>query len=551
MLLEEAPATGGQIEELPATSDEGPFEVSADDRYLLDLSGISDTDYPAAEHALIRYRSVVEQGDARLVVILPFGLNWMLREDLSPLVVTLERPRGRAVFSRHLRVQGLTFAPDDLDTSELHHLFSVAPMRELARLAELVAEARDAKRYGSTFATWRDAGVAAATDWAEEVARLLQEHRGAQARALLLSAAMVSDSPAEAALGGAQLLTEILRHESEDTVGLARAGLGEQLRALGIERSNSGKISFQRLAYDGAVRKHFWVNFPDLRPAFRDWVAKLITLPELSAEGRMNLIARFTEQSMSTGRPDDLCTLVEAWTQQGGRLQAEAAAALELGLSHERYGAHFRSRVYTWVTSRIPPALAHVLTDVCHQVIAVSHPEQAAVRLRHLALRQDGAERGAARTALLNLARANHRVFRRLVNRIAVLPLMENTADLLLGLLEPALLGIYPPHEEFTLAWRALLVARPTTEWTPLLHRWLDHLAREPLDERITSALIVAAAGDGIVLNRLYVAVCQWRAAPQPEATTGALVPPEARHRTSAWLCREIDVLLGLDERIP
>ncbi|MEU7578533.1 hypothetical protein AB0B50_13090 [Streptomyces sp. NPDC041068] len=549
MLLEEVPVAGKRLEELPAVWEEGAFEVSADDRYLLDLSSVTDADYPAAERSLIHYRSVVEQGDARLVVVLPIGLDWMLHADLSPLVVTLERPRGRAVFSRHLRVRGVPFEPEQLDTDELQHLFTTAPMRELARLAELVAEARDTRRYGTNFATWRDEAVDAATNWAGEVARQLREHRRAQARALLLAAAMVSDAPAEVALRSAQLLLEVLRHEADDSVGLARADLGEQLTELGIERSSDGRVVFRRLAYDSAVRRHFWTNFPDLRPDFRDWVERCIALPELRAESRMNLIARFAEQVLSTGRPDDLCSLVEAWTDhQRGRFRAEAAAALELGLSHEQYGSYFRSRVYSWVTSRISPDLAHVLTDVCQQVIAATHPEQAAVRLRYLSFRQQGTARVAARKALLDVARANRRVFRQLTDRIASLPLTEDSAELLLELLEPVPLRIEPPQQEFTLAWRALLVVRPVAEWKPVLHRWLDALARRPPDDRMASALIVAAVGDYSVLNRLYVAVCQWQNTPLPSESPGvALIRPEVRRRISDHFCREIDVLLGME----
>ncbi|MEU1481483.1 hypothetical protein [Streptomyces sp. NPDC005760] len=548
MLLEDAPTAVRPVEELPPTGEEGSFEVSADDRYLLDLSSVTDADYPAAERAMIQYRSVVEQGDARMVVVLPAGLGWMLHEDLSPLVVQLGRPRGRAVFSRHLRAREVAFDAEDLNTEELQHLFASAPMRELAQLAELVAEARDSQRYGTTFRTWCAEAVAAATNWAEEVARQLREHRGARERALLLAAAMVSDAPAEAALRGAQLLLDVLGHESDDLIGLARADLAEQLEQLDIERGDEGQIVFRRLAYDSAVRRHFWTNFPDLRPAFRDWVARCCHMPELRVRNRMDLIARFAEQSMATGCPDHVCTLVEAWAgQPGGRFRAEAAVALELGLSHERFGSYFRSRAYVWATGRISQGLAAVLTDVCRQVVAATHPEQAAVRLRHLALRQTGPERVAARDALLDLAHTNRRVFQRLADRIASLPLMAGADDLLVGLLDPASLRIVPPYKEFALGWRALLMARPAVEWTPVLHRWLDALARKPLDHRVVGSLIVAAAGDYVALNRLYVAVCDWTLLAVSDAPRASATDLEARQRVGALFCREIDVLLGLD----
>ncbi|MEU7321670.1 hypothetical protein ABZ682_14115 [Streptomyces griseoviridis] len=550
MLLEQAPAPLRPVEELPATREEGAFEVSADDRYLLDLSNVSDGDYPAAERTLIYYRSIVEQGDARMVVVLPVDLGWMLHEDLSPLVVAMGRPRGHAVFSRHLRAREVPFGTADLNTGELQQLFESAPMRELARLAELVAEVRDSQRVGSSFPTWCAEAVAAATNWSDEVARQLREHRGAQGRALLLAAAMTSGAPAEVALRGAQLLLDELRHDSDDPIGLARADLGEQLADLGIQRSDDGRIVFRRLEYDGAVRKHFWTNFPDLRQAFRDWVARCVDIPELRADDRMNLIARFAEQAMASGCPDHICTLVEAWAgQQDGRFQAEAAAALELGLSHERYASFFRSRVYDWAaTGRISPGLARVLTDVCRQVIAATHPEQAAVRLRHLALRHMEGEGQVAREALLALAHVNCRVFRRLVDRIVGPPLTEGATKLLLGLLDPVALRIDPfPYKEFVRGWRALLVARPVPEWTPLLYRWLDTVARGSLDEqRVAGSFIVAAAGDYEALNRLYAIVCRWWLSESATAVGTTRIPPEARRRVCELFCREIDALLGM-----
>lgn len=98
MLLVEASVQGSRIEELPTVREEESFEPSPDDRYLLDLSSIGDSDYPAAQRTLMSYRALVEESGARLVTVTPSGLEWMLDAELAPLVVHLERPSGRAVF---------------------------------------------------------------------------------------------------------------------------------------------------------------------------------------------------------------------------------------------------------------------------------------------------------------------------------------------------------------------------------------------------------------------------------------------------------------------
>ncbi|TBO58141.1 hypothetical protein EYS09_18995 [Streptomyces kasugaensis] len=550
MLLEETSAPGGRIEELPVNREEGVPDPSPDDRYLLDLSRVSEGDYPAAQRTLTLYRSLVEKCGARMVAVSPAGLAWMLDAELAPLAVSLERPRGRAVLSRHLRVREVGFTYEQLATDELTDLFAVAPMRELDRLAELVGQARDSARYGTDFADWRDEAVAAATNWSQQVAGQLREHRGVQERALLLAAAMTNGAAAETVLGAARSLLEVLRYPKDETPGLAQEGLCEQFRKLSLVREDDGRVRFAGLAYDSAVRSHFWENFPELRQGFRDWVGQCMTLPELGAEDRARLVGRFTEQALSTGRLEGLYVLIERWTQPsaGGRLRAEAAAVLEMGLSHEQYGPRFRSRVYQWATaSRLVPDLAQVLADICRHVMAVTHPEQAMVRLRHLALRQDNPEATAqaACTALLELARDNRRLYTRLVHRLlqGVRP-TGRCLDVLLALLDPTGLSIDPPWQEFTLAWRAVMAGKPPAAWTLSVRRWLTLIARRQASEQVLSALLLAASGDRELLNQLYVTACDWSDVQPVDAGQQAL--GEGRRRTADRFCRDIDLAQGI-----
>ncbi|MFH8369252.1 hypothetical protein [Streptomyces sp. NPDC018031] len=555
MLLEEAAVPASRIEELPLRWEEDSLDASADDRYLLDLSGVSDTDFPDAQRSLMRYRASVEECGARLVVVLPAGLDLMLDSALSPLLVQLERPRGRAVFSRYLRVYGVAFEPEQLDTEALADLFSGLPMRELARLADLVVQARDSHQYGRTFDDWCQVAVAAVTDVSDEVARQLRDHRDGLDRALLLAAAMASGAAAEAVLSGAYCLLDVLRHQQDDTPRIAQADLGEQLQRLGIARGADGSVGFSQLAYDSAVRRHFWRNFPDLRSSFRDWVGRCMGLPELRGEDRMRLVARFAEQALATGRPEDLCVLAQRWTDPdvGGRLRPEAAAVLELGLSHDQYGSHLRSRVYGWVTGGpLPPDLARVLTDVCQQVMAATHPDQAMVRLRHLAIRQRGPEAAAARSALLELARGNRRLFRRLADRLVNAGLSSpRNAELLVGLLDPTELRIPPPWVEISLGWRTVMAAVPPEDWTPLVQRWLSELEQRPEGNRILHALLLAAAGDDALLNRLYMATRTWAGRPSPGMAQEHHSQRRHREEIAERFCREIDLVQGVDEGGP
>ncbi|MGW1275767.1 hypothetical protein ACWD4V_02245 [Streptomyces tsukubensis] len=551
MLLEEASAAESLIEELPPNPEEDGLEVAPDGLYLLDLSLVTDSDYPSAQHVLARYRSLVEECGARMVVVLPAGLDWMLAPDLSPAVVRIERPRGRAVFSRHLQVHGLDFQPEYLAIGALEQMFTDSPMRELARLAELVAQARASGRYGTSFTDWRDAALEAVTNRSEQVSQQLRERRDGMQRALLITAAMISGARADAVLSGARTLLDLLGHQPEETPVLSQADLGERLEQLSIARDDDGRVSFSELAYDSAVREHFWRNFPGLQADFRNWVGQFMELPELRGEDRMRLVARFTEQALDAGRPDDLCVLVERWTRPSaaGRLRAEAAAVLELGLSHDQYGSRLRARVYTWVTGgSLAPDLVRVLTDVCRQVMAATHPDQALVRLRHLALRQGGTPGATARQALVDLARSRRRLLVRLIDRLLrSVPLPDSSAELLLGLLEPGDTGFAPPWTHYTLAWRAVMVSAPVSAWTPAVERWLSQSLSQPESDQGLHVLILAAMDDPARLTRLYVTARNWA---DRNPVDDRPEPPDlrqARLDTAERFCQKLDLLQGVE----
>ncbi|MFH8992925.1 hypothetical protein [Streptomyces sp. NPDC017940] len=550
MLLERASQPGDRIEELQSNPEEGVPEPSPADRYLLDLSRVGEDDYAAAQRTLMMYRSLVEKHGARMVTVFPTGLEWMLDADLAPLAVAIERPRGRAVLSRHLRVRGVQFEYEQLSTDELTQMFATAPMRELDRLAELVLQARDSARYGTDFSHWRDEALTAATNWSHQVVQQLREHRSGPERALLLAAAMMSGATADTVMGAANRLLELVRHPKDETPRLAQQGLGEQFEKLSLVREADGRVHFGGLAYDGAVRRHFWENFPDLRSGFRDWVAQCTALPGLASEDRGRLVGRFAEQALASGRPEDLCVLVEKWTQPsaGGRLSAAAATALELGLSHEQYGSRFRSRVYQWATAtRLTPDLARVLIGVCRHVIAVTHPEQAVVRLRHLALRREVPEPlvKEARSTLSQLACGNRRLYVRSI--LSLLPrarLESGNLDVLLALLDPTDVAIEPPWQEFTLAWRAVMGGKPAAAWRPVVQRWLTLLARREVSDRILGALLLASSGDRELLNQLYVTTCDW--ADSQVGGTAEQARWEDRKRITEAFCHEIDLAQGV-----
>ncbi|MFC1431025.1 hypothetical protein ACEZDB_10215 [Streptacidiphilus sp. N1-3] len=549
MLLHHLPGSNERIEELSAEQEESGLEASSADRFLLDLSATADEAYLAGQRAVAGYRASVDERGARLVVVLPEA-DHLLDPDLAPLVVRLGRPRGELVFRRSLRAEGVAVDSESLTTPGLTAVLDTAPMRDLARLAELARRARDSGQYGAEASAWCSEAVRALTDWSAEAARQVIGHRTAEKRTLLLAAAMFSGASADAVFFGARSLLDVLGHKEDETPRIARADFGEQLDALDIRRDGDRRVEFSRIVYDSAVRTHFWINFPDLRDSLRDWIGRCVASAELNDEERMVLIDRFSEQCLAIGRPRDLFTLVELCTRPGlkGRYRAVAAAALEAGLGHERYGSAFRAQMYDWATGpRLSADLTRVLVGVCQQVLAATHPEQALIRLQHLAFRRGGEEVNAARSALIELVQDDGRLYSRLVDRLlsASRGRQQDHASLLLDASDPLCLRTVPAWAQLALTWSRVMADLPPSRWGPMVHHCLSAVQQDEEWEPLMDVLLVATAGRTGLLSRLYVVTYDWAAGTFVSVRPGQHVYREERTETAARFWKKIDYMQG------
>ncbi|MEV7519754.1 hypothetical protein [Streptomyces sp. NPDC091371] len=541
MLLHEATDTGpgekGRFEQLTADKPEGRLDAGPHDRFLLDLSGTAYDYYPEAQETLAYHRAAVEQAKARLVVVLPTGLDHLLDPQFGCLTVRLERPLPIAVVRLGLRVAGIDCEADQLRPPALAAFITDVPMRELARFCETVVRARDGGRHGTEFDAWCEEALAAVTDRAAEAAQQVASLETAEERGLLLAAAMLHGASADAVFHSRNALLEELGHSVEDPPGLAGGDLLDQLKSLGIRRDREGLIAFEHLEYDAAVRRHFWLSFPALRGALCNWIEQTITLDDLTRDDRADLVSRFTEQVLAAGRPDDLLDVAEQWA---GNLQpsllGEATAALELGLSDERHGRAIRQKIRVWATApELPRGLFRLLTGVCRGMMSVTHPHQAVVRLHHLA--RHGAD---ARDALFELVRADVGLRRFLISRIAAPaqagPRALGNLELLLGLLAESDPPPPLPWRELTGVWRAAMDHSTPDYWSPPARAWLTAFTPAPGARRepALDVLVNAVSGSDRHSNQLYAITCDW-ARNRPE-----------RQPTATWLWQQIDAAQGL-----
>ncbi|OMI39916.1 hypothetical protein [Streptomyces sparsogenes] len=514
-----ADGEGVRFEELPATDkDETPLAPGEGDRFLLDLSRSADEEaYAEGQCRLAVYRSQVQEAGAYMVVVLPSGMEHAHSPDLEPHTVTLGRPRGVAVVTRHLRMDRMAFRSADLGSADVQRLCDRSPMRELARLAGLVKAARDSGRFGTDFAGWLDQAIHAVTDRAGEVGRQVATVRTAPERALLLATAVFEETRADTVYEAWNGLMKTVGHEEEATTELARTDFGERLAALGIERDPDGRLRFERLAYADAVRTYFWANFPGVRGDLKDWIGQAAGLRGLTTDDRVNIVVRFGERSLAVGRPDHLFDLVVRWADRatGVSCDPRAVAALELGLSHERFGGWFRRRMYECARSGpLSDGLTRVLTTACLRNLGATHPDQAMVRLHYLAVRKGEAARE-AREALLDLAGRDRRLYRLLINRLRNRTRRETSrAEPHLRLLTVLLMSERapdpPPWPDLSRGWGTIFSQPPTELWNPLVSSWLNAAARDGTREMALGVMVGATRGRTAALHRLYTIACDW-----------------------------------------
>ncbi|MFB8207469.1 hypothetical protein [Streptomyces sp. NPDC056010] len=518
--------TGARFDELPAADkDAGPFAPGRGDRFLLDLSGIRDEEtYAMAQYDLAVRRSRVQEAGAHLVAVLPSGLEHAQAPDLEPYIIGLGRPRGLAVLTRYLRMDRMVFRPSDLRSSELQQLCDHSPMHELAKLARLVRAARDGGRFGTGFAGWLDQAVHAVTDRAGEVGKQVAEARSTAERALLLAAAVFEGARADTVYEVWRGLLRAVGHEEETATELAGTDFGERLTALKIERGPDGRLRFERLAYADAVRTYFWANFPGVRDDLKEWIGSAAGHRDLTLDDRIDLVIRFGGCALAVERPDHLFDLAVRWADgaTGAAGDPRAVAALELGLSHERFGGWFRRRIYDCARSGSPSdGLVRVLTTACCQYLGTTHPDQALVRLHHLAVRGGGAARE-ARDGLFELAGRDRRLHRLLIDRLTERTHREPRAAaphlrLLTELLTSDRAGDPPSWPNLFVGWEAVFARPPTDLWAPLVSSWLTSAAEDTTREMALDLMVGATHGRAPALHRLYAIACTWvRTTPHP-----------------------------------
>jgi hypothetical protein len=171
--------------------------------------------------------------------------------------------------------------------------------------------------------------------------------------------------------------------------------------------------------------------------------------------------------------------------------------------------------------------------------MARSHPDQALVRLHHLARRTSGPIGAEARTAVLRLARSDHRLYRRMLDRLAIGIAQGHWGadrDLFLDLADPVrLIGYRTVRDALTTGWSGVL-PHPVESWAASLRRWLTACEDVRQRDLVLRVLATACAVDARTSGRLYRTALDWLRA---ERTAG-------RADTVALLLQKINTAQGI-----
>jgi hypothetical protein len=533
MLLRAAEPDAARFRELDSSTDDdtslmfGALPIDRGERLLLDVRvdyGVTDLSY---ELSLLR--SAVRRHGAYLVVIADHLHEDLLADELQPLVVPLARPAGHQVLTRNLRADGIHVTAADLMNATLDTQLATYPMREIARLAQFVSKAKALAKSGTTVADWLPVGIESAAQHGGLVARKVQDLRNGEDRALLLAAALLEGASADAVLTAARGLLRIVKYPAAATHALEQADLCQRLNRINATTDARRRVRLPTFTYGALICRHFWSNFPDLRPDFDQWVDAVVRTASVTADDRSTLAGRFADVCLWLDRCDVLLDTIESWADPGlgwtNTLAQPTTVLLEKGLTHEKHGARFRRQVYAWSRDdSIPAGLAHLLIIVCLDVLAPTQPDQALVRLHHLTAHRSRSVATAAVAALLQLTQ-DERTFRRVLKRVTdrLAQTGPNRADLALlsELGDPARVVSHLAHHQIqipddivrrqlVIVWQALMRHSGPADWSARARRWLTACLPLPEGDVLMTILIHAAGADRTLLGSLYVVARDW-----------------------------------------
>lgn len=519
MLLFSLDTGSDRIRELPVPGPEqkeDPIDltnVGKGDRVWIDLSDLTTPQWSRLRLELPGLRKAAHVNAASLSVILPdHGED--LHPALIPYRVNLTPPSAQEVFKQYLWAENF----NSTVLSSLPELPTGAQtLGKVSEFVNLILEARDSASGDGDFQTWFSCAEEALPGWREEASKLLNEMEGGPQRALLWSASMLPGISAEKVHRASAVLLRLTEHPHEEKPILERLPLDAQFQKLGLDLDARHHVNFNRLDYDSAIRMSFWTYLPELREPLTFWIEHVAGDEDLDDEERESLVRNFIQLCETHRHQPRLKYLIEQWTMPSSTSRETKAAKMRAaemlllnGLRNDTQSRFFRKQIYDWSRQTDPqPQLAELLVAACRSQMALAHPDQAVIRLHHLARREQGSR---AKEALVDLVTQDHQQLRHLLQRISR---SSNNAQppptdafLFLDLTDPAALakaGVLDLSDHLGAGWRLLFSLMPHEAWMRRAWQWLEYaVVCDEHRDALIDALIQGAARDFVALSYLH-----------------------------------------------
>ncbi|GGS54254.1 hypothetical protein [Actinokineospora fastidiosa] len=505
MLLHRSGAGTSRFREVDvdgSDDDVDSFTVQSGERILLVMPDDNGESVQRRSKWLVNHHSAVRQAQAYLVVVCSSRAQHLLPDELIQQVCRLGRPQGAAVLTKHLAALGVTTWHADLTRHAL-----ADPMRDLARLAALIGQAKETADNDTDPAAWIAEGLAAYTEPVDHV----QIPSNGRVRALTVMTALLEQARAEAVFTASESFLRSVRYPEDPIHPLEWVDLDHRLHDIEARVDKRRRVRFTKAAHGHAVLTYFWDRLPWLRTQLTAEINSVLGLRELDDGDRLRVARRFAAQSLRTGHTDDLFTAVFQWCQQRN-LQWIGIQILADGLESDA-GSVFRRQVYTWVTHRnLHRYVALALVRVCSESIAPTRPEQALVRLRHLTRNYDSEVASTAREALILLAKDDPAFLTRLLSQLckdlAADPVKPTDVTLFTAVIDPRNLAqlttstLSAAADLTAEAWRVLLRRHQAT-WLTALEATLT-AAAEHGPELLVSILLASCRNDKQIADTLF-----------------------------------------------
>jgi hypothetical protein len=486
------------------------------DYVWLDLADTGGWSRGQIQNELAELRFTVGQRSAYLVAILG-DQEMRFYPEIANCCVRIDRPPLREVLQRHLRMAKF---PAYASLGDLEFTRQNGPLGGVPEYVQLIIEAKERVAGEGDFLKWCATAFHALTGSGTEVRELISRRTGGTPRALLLTVAMLHGAHADIVDQAAEKLLSKVGHPPDDSSMLERPTLDQRLREIEAERDSAGNVHFKILGFDSSARSYFWTHMPGLRAPLRDWLEVVLDTENIKQTERDDLIANFAALCLTDRYSSILTDLAEKYTGQNAKDAQIAAAALILqcGLRKDNCGRTFRRKIYDWSTGQnISDRREAVIVAACRQEIVTTHPDEALVRLHHVARRKKGGE---AHQALVSLVRTDRRSLRQMLGRLtdpepdarrwdADLGIFLDVADpvILTDLRERnrPLMAEKAAFRQLIVGWRLVFTNLDYEAWAPCARRWLERAAD---DERhrnsLLDVLVHGGAQSADVLACLY-----------------------------------------------